>query len=154
MWIVIALVLVLGCCGGIAGLGFFGLKTIGAESKAAVPVVNSQLDALKTAKDLRALIAKIKSNALQGTVEGTCFAKQPDTEALKSTTELKMSNFRANSSNGKDSMVAQHFREYTLGDAKLRLLVDTVKQGGKWQVDSVSVECDPKPLEAMPEIFN
>jgi hypothetical protein len=153
MWIVGALVLVLGCCGGIAGLGFWGAKQVVSDAKNAKPIAQAFVDGLPSAKELKALIANSTTNGIRTESSGSCVANAATTEKLAPTTELELGNFSSKNANGKSTTVAEYFRDYTLGKSKLRIVANVGKVGETWKVESVSVECDPKPKDKMPDIL-
>ncbi len=153
MWIVGALVLVLGCCGGIAGLGFWGAKQIVSDAKDAEPVAQAFIAKLTTAKDLKALVANPGESGIQTDSTGSCVAKSVATEKLVPVTEMELGNFSAKQNNGKSTTTAEYFRDYTLGKSKVRVLANVGKVSEKWAVQSVSIECDPQPKDKMPDFL-
>ena len=153
MWIVGALVLVFGCCAGIAGLGFFGARQLISDSKDAEPIAAAFIGKLKTAKDLQDLTAKPAGQNLEVAVSGSCVANAPGTEKLVSLSKMKLGNFSAKSNNGNSRSTVEYFEDFTLGKEKVRILANVTKGNEKWALESVKVECNPAKKDELPDIL-
>jgi hypothetical protein len=141
------------CCGGIIGLGVFGLKAASEQTSAALPIVNARLDEVSTVAAVKKLVAEIQTIKVAGKVKGTCVGIFKETQKLSQTKDTSLGNFSSNSNNGKNSIKAMHFREYEVDYAELRISVFTIKESSDWRIDEIEVECDPEPIPDLGSIM-